>query len=63
MSSLLYFCVFIPRQLGSSLPIAVQWLLSLIFPCAFSLSIDQVIFYLQDLLKFYFSNEFTLIYL
>jgi hypothetical protein len=42
ISSLLYFAVFIPRQFDSNLPIAVQWILSLFFPCAFSIAIDQV---------------------
>lgn len=41
--SLLYFVVFLPREAGIDIPMVAQWFLSLLFPCAFSLAIDQVI--------------------
>ena len=40
--SLLYFPIFIGRTVGKDVPLAAQWILSLIFPCAFSLGVDQV---------------------
>lgn len=40
--SLLYFVVFLPREAGIDIPMVAQWFLSLLFPCAFSLAIDQV---------------------
>ena len=44
VSTLLYLVVFLPRQYGTSIPVAVQWLLSLAFPCAFSIAIDQALY-------------------
>jgi hypothetical protein len=42
--SFVYFPIFITRTLGKNVPLGVQWILSLLFPCAFSLGIDQVSF-------------------
>lgn len=42
--SLFYFIAFIPRLFNVNLPIWIQWMLSLIFPCAFSFAIDQALF-------------------
>lgn len=40
--SLLYFPIFISRIVGKDVPLVAQWFMSLIFPCAFSLGVDQV---------------------
>jgi hypothetical protein len=40
--SLVYFPIFIARTLGKDVPLVGQWFLSLVFPCAFSLGVDQV---------------------
>jgi len=42
ITSLLYFAVFFSRESGNDLSTGVQVLLSFIFPCAFSLGVDQV---------------------
>lgn len=44
LSSILYFAIFIPRQFGVDLPIALQWVLSLFFPISFALAIDQALY-------------------
>ncbi len=44
IASLIYFTIFLPRQFDIEFPEFVQYILSLIFPCAFSLAIDQALF-------------------
>ena len=41
--SLFYLIAFLPRLFNVNLPMWIQWLISLIFPCAFSFAIDQAI--------------------
>ncbi|CAF1026035.1 unnamed protein product [Brachionus calyciflorus] len=44
LMSFLYFIIFLPRVFNINLPVSLQWILSLLFPCAFSLAIDQALF-------------------
>nr|QNH67926.1 ATP-binding cassette transporter subfamily A member 5 X3 [Brachionus plicatilis] len=54
--SLFYLVVFLPRIFNVDLPLWIQWLISFIFPCAFSLAIDQTLF-IQANYGSYFSAD------
>nr|QNH67864.1 ATP-binding cassette transporter subfamily A member 5 [Brachionus rotundiformis] len=55
--SLFYLVVFLPRVFNVDLPNWIQWVISLIFPCAFSFAIDQALF-IQAKYGTYFSADF-----
>jgi len=44
ITSLFYYTVYIPRKFEFKIPVLIQWLLSLFFPCAFAFGIDQALY-------------------
>nr|APD26541.1 ATP-binding cassette transporter subfamily A member 5 X1 protein [Brachionus koreanus] len=57
--SLFYLIVFLPRVFNVDLPSWIQWLISFIFPCAFSLAIDQALFIQANYGTFFSAELFT----
>jgi len=40
---LFYYTIYIPRKYDFKIPVLVQWIMSLFFPCAFAFGIDQAL--------------------